>query len=82
MHRFPIPILDVYAKAGVAVYQTSVDAGWRFRLLVASQCAAYPQRVIDRSNDARFDTELASSQVIGIGIRLKYEPISCEWRAT
>jgi hypothetical protein len=73
----PIPILDVYAKAGVARLQTSVDAAGAFGCWSPLQCAAYPVSVHRDQTDARFAYGAGiQAKLSAIGIRLEYERIS------
>jgi opacity protein-like surface antigen len=73
----PIPILDVYAKAGVARLQTSVDAAGAFGCWTPLQCAAYPVTVHRDQTDARFAYGAGiQAKLSAIGIRLEYERIS------
>ncbi len=73
----PIPILDVYAKAGVARLQTSVDAAGAFGCWSPLTCAAYPVAVHRDQTDARFAYGAGiQAKLSAIGIRLEYERIS------
>jgi len=73
----PIPILDVYAKAGVARLQTSVDAAGAFGCWSPLTCAAYPVAVRRDQTDARFAYGAGiQAKLSAIGIRLEYERIS------
>jgi Outer membrane protein beta-barrel domain len=73
----PIPILDLYAKAGVARLQTSVDATGVFGCWPPLQCAAYPVAVHRDQTDARFAYGAGiQAKLSAIGIRLEYERIS------
>ena len=73
----PIPILDVYAKAGVARLQTSVDAAGAFGCWAPLACAAYPVTVHRDQTNARFAYGAGvQAKLSSIGIRLEYERIS------
>ena len=72
----PIPILAVYAKAGVARLQTSVDAAGAFGCWTPLQCAAYPVTVYRDQTDARVAYGAGiQAKLSAIGIRLEYERI-------
>ncbi len=73
----PIPLLDVYAKAGVARLQTSVEAAGAFGCWTPLQCAAYPVTVHRDRIDARVAYGAGiQAKLSAIGIRLEYERIS------
>ena len=73
----PLPILDVYAKAGVARLQTSVAAAGAFGCWPPLQCAAYPATVHRDQTDARYAYGAGiQAKLSAIGIRLEYERIS------
>jgi Outer membrane protein beta-barrel domain len=73
----PIPILDVYAKAGVARLQTSVDAAGAFGCWSPRTCPAYPVAVHRDRTDASFAYGAGiQAKLSAIGIRLEYERIS------
>jgi opacity protein-like surface antigen len=73
----PIPILDVYAKAGVARLQTRVDAAGAFGCWSPLQCAAYPVAAHRDQTEARFAYGAGiQAKLSAIGIRLEYERIS------
>jgi opacity protein-like surface antigen len=73
----PLPILDVYAKAGVARLQTSVEGAGAFGCWPPLQCAVYPVTVHRDQSDARFAYGAGiQAKFSAIGIRLEYERIS------
>jgi hypothetical protein len=73
----PIPILSVYAKAGVARLQTSVEAAGAFGCWTPLKCAAYPVMVHRDQTDARFAYGAGiQAKLSAIGIHLEYERIS------
>jgi hypothetical protein len=73
----PVPILDVYAKAGVARLQTSVEGAGAFGCWTPLQCAAYPVAVHRDQTDARFAYGAGiQAKQSAIGVRLEYERIN------
>jgi len=73
----PIPLFDVYAKAGVARLQTSVDGVGAFGCWTPLQCAAYPVAVHRDQTDLRFAYGAGiQARLSAIGVRLEYERIS------
>ena len=72
----PIPLLDVYAKAGVARLQTRVDGVGAFGCWTPLQCAAYPVAVHRDQTDVRFAYGAGiQAKLSAIGVRLEYERI-------
>ena len=73
----PIPILDVYAKAGVARLQTSADATGAFGCWGLLECADFLVTVHRDHTDVRFAYGAGiQAKLSRIGIRLEYERIS------
>jgi hypothetical protein len=73
----PIPILDVYAKAGVARLQTRVDAAGDFGCWPPLLCAVGPVAFHRDQTDVRFAYGAGiQAKFSAIGIRLEYERIS------
>jgi len=72
----PIPILDVYAKAGVARLQTSADGSGAFGCWSPLQCAAYLVAAHRDQTDVRFAYGAGiQAKLSAMGIRLEYERI-------
>ena len=73
----PVPILDVYAKAGVARLQTRVDAAGDFGCWPPLLCAVGPVAFHRDQTDVRFAYGAGiQAKLSAIGIRLEYERIS------
>ena len=73
----PIPRFDIYAKAGVARLQTSVDGNAYYGCYPPLLCAIGPGAVHSNQTNARFAYGTGmQARLSAIGIRLEYERIS------
>ena len=73
----PVPILDVYAKAGAARLQTRVDATGAFGCWPPLLCAVGPVAFQRDQTDVRFAYGAGiQAKLSAIGVRLEYERIS------
>jgi len=70
----PLPIFDVYGKAGFSRLRTEVNASWR--CVAPITCVANPSFHLD-STDTRFAYGAgAQAKFLSLGVRVEYERIS------
>ena len=70
----PLPVVDLYGKAGIARLETKLNASWR--CVAPVTCVANPSYQQD-STDSRFAYGVgAQAKFLALGVRAEYERIS------